>query len=334
MNLSKDFGVMGRLSEIGEASAKVYKYNVTYEEAGQGIQYEFTTDSKLKYQLDILHYEINRNKTRLIIAFKPVTGTYDTITNKGEQFKIMATVVSAVKEYLSKVPKAVELSFTPSKETEGDDRRANLYKAYIAKQLPGSKINIYSDGRYIITLPKKKMNELTERLELFLEKNVPNDPGKWSYYKSQAKKKFDVYPSAYANGWAAKMYKKAGGTWRKTNEAIDGKNMCKECAIKLVESLKDAIIYEAQYQGRTVTLNKPMSGDVKKYKVYVTNDKGNVVKVNFGYPNMQIKRDDPARRKSFRARHKCHQKKDKTSAGYWSCKMWSTKPVSKILQGK
>jgi hypothetical protein len=176
--------------------------------------------------------------------------------------------------------------------------------------------------------------KLEERLKLFLEKNVPNDPGKWSYYKSQAKKKFDVYPSAYANGWAAKQYKKAGGTWRKTNEAIDGKNMCKECAIKLVESLKDAIIYEAEYQGRTVTLNKPMSGDVKKYKVYVTNDKGNVVKVNFGDKNMQIKRDDPARRKSFRARHKCHQKKDKTSAGYWSCKMWSTKPVSKILQGK
>ena len=57
--------------------------------------------------------------------------------------------------------------------------------------------------------------ELEERLNLFLEKNIPTDPGKWSYYKSQAKKKFDVYPSAYANGWAAKMYKKAGGGWRK-----------------------------------------------------------------------------------------------------------------------
>ena len=59
--------------------------------------------------------------------------------------------------------------------------------------------------------------ELEERLNLFLEKNIPTDPGKWSYYKSQAKKKFDVYPSAYANGWAAKMYKKAGGGWRKGN---------------------------------------------------------------------------------------------------------------------
>jgi len=55
---------------------------------------------------------------------------------------------------------------------------------------------------------------LEERFDLFLEKNVPTDPAKWAYYKSQAKKKFDVYPSAYANGWAAKMYKKAGGGWR------------------------------------------------------------------------------------------------------------------------
>ena len=56
---------------------------------------------------------------------------------------------------------------------------------------------------------------LEERLNLFLEKNVPTNPSKWSYYKSQAKKKFDVYPSAYANAWAAKKYKAAGGGWKK-----------------------------------------------------------------------------------------------------------------------
>jgi len=64
-----------------------------------------------------------------------------------------------------------------------------------------------------------KVKELEERLNLFLEKNVPTNPSKWSYYKSQAKKKFDVYPSAYANAWAAKMYKKAGGKW-KTSESL------------------------------------------------------------------------------------------------------------------
>ena len=55
---------------------------------------------------------------------------------------------------------------------------------------------------------------LEERMQLFLEKNVPTSPSKWAYWKGQAKKKFDVYPSAYANGWAAKMYKDAGGKWK------------------------------------------------------------------------------------------------------------------------
>jgi len=80
-------------------------------------------------------------------------------------------------------------------------------------------------------------------------------------------------------------------------------------------------------------LNNPTKGDVKKYKVYVRNDKGNVVKVEFGDPNMEIKRDDPARRKSFRARHNCDQKKDKTTAGYWSCKFWSGKSVTDLMKG-
>jgi hypothetical protein len=80
-------------------------------------------------------------------------------------------------------------------------------------------------------------------------------------------------------------------------------------------------------------LNNPTKGDIKKYKVYVKNDKGNVVKVEFGDPNMEIKRDDPERRKAFRARHNCDQKKDKTTAGYWSCKFWSGKSVTDLMKG-
>ena len=78
----------------------------------------------------------------------------------------------------------------------------------------------------------------------------------------------------------------------------------------------------AEYRGRQVTLNKPTKGDVKKKKVYVKNDKGNVVKVEFGDPNMTIKKHDPARRKSFRARHKCDNPGPKWKARYWSCKAW------------
>ena len=64
---------------------------------------------------------------------------------------------------------------------------------------------------------KEVLDEITleEKLNLFLEKNVPTNPSKWAYYKGQAKKKFDVYPSAYANAWAAKKYKAAGGSWKK-----------------------------------------------------------------------------------------------------------------------
>lgn len=82
------------------------------------------------------------------------------------------------------------------------------------------------------------------------------------------------------------------------------------------------------------TLNKPFrlpSGSKKKFGVYVKNPKtGNTVMVKFGDPNMEIKRDDPNARKNFRARHKCDTAKDKTSARYWSCKMWSKKSVSEI----
>jgi hypothetical protein len=81
-----------------------------------------------------------------------------------------------------------------------------------------------------------------------------------------------------------------------------------------------------------VKLNKIMRGDVKKYKVYVRNDKGNVVKVNFGDPNMEIKRDDPARRKNFRARHNCDNPGPRWKARYWACKTWSAKPVSAMLK--
>ena len=80
---------------------------------------------------------------------------------------------------------------------------------------------------------------------------------------------------------------------------------------------------EAEYQGREVQLNKPSAGDVKKAKVFVKDpETGNIKKVNFGDPNMTIKKNIPARRKSFRARHNCDDPGPKTKARYWSCKAW------------
>lgn len=79
---------------------------------------------------------------------------------------------------------------------------------------------------------------------------------------------------------------------------------------------------EAEYQGREVSLGKPQPGDVKKSKVYVRGPNGNVVKVNFGDKTMRIKKSNPARRKSFRARHNCDTPGPRWKARYWSCRAW------------
>jgi|TARA_R110002153_G_scaffold58372_8_gene160116 hypothetical protein len=85
---------------------------------------------------------------------------------------------------------------------------------------------------------------------------------------------------------------------------------------------EDDQIDEAEYQGRNVKLGKPMAGDVKKFKVYVKNPNGNVVKVNFGQKGVKIKKSNPARRRSFRARHNCDNPGPRHKARYWSCRKW------------
>ena len=348
-------------------------------------------------------------------------------------------------------------------------------KHYLRAELEKNQSNTITSEDY-----KKK---LEERVMELTEKNVPTDSSKWSYYKAQAKKKFDVYPSAYANGWAAKKYKAAGGGWKTENkESMDeAKSMDTSKRLKIYDKLKkgdeitikygssmssgreakfkvtkgktlvgkekveriilqnvanpkgvkyylyqrngnvtmaigdmgatiedmyesvvneakepevitklrkivkdsqndlikdtktgrkirvdmnsanlmiqvyDAlksqsnkdkfvnggvvsmglmafklmkkentseVIEEGEYQGRKVELNKPMQGDVKKFKVYVNNEKGNVVKVNFGQKGMVIKKDNPAARKSFRARMNCDSPGPKWKANYWSCRKW------------
>ena len=95
-------------------------------------------------------------------------------------------------------------------------------------------------------------------------------------------------------------------------------------------NIAESSIEEAEYQGRKVQLNKPMQGDVKKFKVYVKDPKsGNVKKVNFGHGGssvkgkaMKIKKSNPERSKSFRARHNCDNPGPKTKARYWSCRKW------------
>jgi hypothetical protein len=101
-----------------------------------------------------------------------------------------------------------------------------------------------------------------------------------------------------------------------------GENVCEACLQEYLDEYEE-VLTEAEYRGRKVPLGKPMRGDVKKFKVFVKDPKtGNVKKVNFGDPNMRIKKNNPARRKSFRARHNCDNPGPRTKARYWSCRKW------------
>ena len=91
---------------------------------------------------------------------------------------------------------------------------------------------------------------------------------------------------------------------------------------QILRDIQSKEITEAEYQGRKVALGKPMAGDVKKSKVYVRKPNGKVVKVNFGDKKMKIKKSNPKRRKSFRARHNCKNPGPRWKARYWSCRAW------------
>ena len=343
----------------------------------------------------------------------------------------------------------------------------------MGKMMGLEKEHSYIQGHVDTIIKSVEGKKLEEKVIELTEKNVPTDPAKWAASKAAAKKKFDVYPSAYANAWAAKNYKGKGGGWRTKKESIEvesieeaklstihkaakkgnypativvieknkviyqelvktpqvvpavfnilqkkypnakisiesktgevlftegisvsderhfgkkgiiimiddnGKkvsaifknkknadkynrnkssdvqallNLAKNTPYpkaidesieeyyvenfqdvnELVEFLKEnkPTLSEAEYQGRKVQLNKIMQGDVKKFKVYVNNPSGNVVKVNFGHKGkggektMSIKKNNPERRKSFRARHNCDNPGPKHKARYWSCRKW------------
>ena len=124
------------------------------------------------------------------------------------------------------------------------------------------------------------------------------------------------YQERYGDEWL----KKLNNTYEKMLSKLDEQSCCEDC-----ENHFDHVIMEAEYQGKKVKLNDPIrtsENPNKKFKVYVKNEKGKVVVVRFGDPNMDINRDDPERRKSFRARHNCDDPGPKTKARYWSCFQW------------
>ena len=160
--------------------------------------------------------------------------------------------------------------------------------------------------------------------------NAPDGDGGYKACGREKGEKRSKYPACRPTPAACKERGK-GKSWGKKAKK-EGLIMNKQRLMEIINEELEEVYYEmlaegetleeAEYQGRKVTLNKPMRGDVKKSKVYVKNDKGNVVKVNFGDPNMRIKKSNPKRRKSFRARHNCDDPGPKWKARYWSCKAW------------
>ena len=136
-------------------------------------------------------------------------------------------------------------------------------------------------------------------------------------------------PEQWGHARVNSFISKGKGTWGKADSDLAAKvrkeefnACCSECE-HMAEGLEheDILIIE-DGEKKNVTLNKPQRGGSKKFYVYVKNDKGNIVKVSFGDPNMEIKRDDPERRASFRARHNCDNPGPKWKARYWSCRQW------------
>jgi hypothetical protein len=175
---------------------------------------------------------------------------------------------------------------------------------------------------------KKEMHKAAERMSLEQFKDRYGDEDWieefWRVSVGEPERGSDPIAPAKPGSWSPERMAaaKSKGVWTgSVDEDQDAAVVAgKEAAIDAAQGLA---MDEAEYQGRKVALGKPMQGDVKKFKVYVKDPvTGNVKKVNFGDKTMRIKKSNPARRKSFRARHNCANPGPRTKARYWSCRKW------------
>tara|TARA_R100000664_G_scaffold33077_1_gene49277 strand:- start:727 stop:1857 length:1131 start_codon:yes stop_codon:yes gene_type:complete len=176
---------------------------------------------------------------------------------------------------------------------------------------------------------KKRENKMSLKLEQLVGKVITEEQfdeaaGKKDACYHKVKARYDVWPSAYASGALVKCRKVGAKNWGNKSKKESYDIWAEDGSFGYTMTG----LVEAEYQGRKVKLNKPMQGDSKKFKVYVKNDKGNVVKVNFGQGGdakggtMRIRKSNPKARANFRARHNCDNPGPKYKARYWSCKKW------------
>ena len=237
----------------------------------------------------------------------------------------------------------------------GKTSQAGVYRAYINKM---KKITKKRQSESVMDLSKERLREIV--LEEYC--NILSEKKDACYHKVKAR--YDVWPSAYASGALVKCRKVGAKNWgnkSKKKESVEetrgtcwvgyqqkgmkkkGDKMVPNCVKETTEIfyevggkgygytfeyIRENDLHEAEYQGRKVKLGKPMQGDAKKFKVYVKNPKGNVVKVNFGQGGdakggtMRIRKSNPKARANFRARHNCDNPGPRHKARYWSCRKW------------
>ena len=207
-------------------------------------------------------------------------------------------------------------------------------------------IRVKTKAESVMNLSKEKLIEMIqeEYQNILSENNMMTEAqfdeaaGEKDACYRKVKARYDVWPSAYASGALVKCRKVGAKNWgnkskKESIEEYDVENAqdYKDFSNYMKENysgLEEGKLEEAEYQGRKVKLGKPMQGDAKKFKVYVKNPKGNVVKVNFGQGGdakggtMRIRKSNPEARKNFRARHNCDSPGPRHKARYWSCRKW------------
>jgi len=177
----------------------------------------------------------------------------------------------------------------------------------------------------------EEYNNILSESGMVTEEQFDEAAGKKDACYHKVKARYDVWPSAYASGALVKCRKVGAKNWgnKSKKESYNSYDVWNENTGKgMTIEFHKTELTEAEYQGRSVKLNKPMQGDTKKFKVYVNSGKKNkdgtikVKKVEFGAKGMRIKKSNPERRKSFRARMNCDSPGPKTKARYWSCRKW------------
>ena len=299
----------------------------------------------------------NRREPRLREATAPDIKKGDTIIlNKAKRPYTVAGIIDPKKTLPAETDKMVVQKITKSK----DGRKAHL-TYHDTKKRGGFAIYVDKMPDFMSVKIAEEV-ELDEKIEGLVNKakksGMPYSILKKVYDRGMAAWKTGHRPGTTPQQWAFARVNsfttKSAGTWGKADsdlakqvEQIEeacwdgykqvgmkkkGDKEVPNCVPEETDLNEWGEITEKDDKSGK-ELNNPTKGDIKKYKVYVRNDKGNVVKVEFGDPNMEIKRDDPQNRANFRARHNCDQKKDKTTAGYWSCKFWSSKSVTDLMKG-